>query len=191
MTTHHDHVGAATTRPVDNMDRRNWLADRWLIGGIYAAIVLIVVPLLLVKSLALLTWLPLLMALGPFAAGLWHPIASMIEARRPSPHQTVEHGQSPLKWMMLSFVITALVGIGAFLMIIAGSANWTSYSILTFGGIWTYILFGLPPVIMYAWTIQRLLAQRVFIGTIITSVVSLLAPWFWAGFMLYSQYHAL
>lgn len=176
MTTHHDDVAVSEDHPNDDMNRRNQLADRWLAGGIYAVIVLVVVPMLLVKSMTLPLWLPLLMALGPFAVGIWHAVTPK---------------QLSFKWMLLSLIVAAMMLIGAIFAIVFGSTNWASYSLLTFGGMWTYALLGLIPVIMYAWTLQRLLTQRAFVGTIITGAFSLLAPWFWAGFMLYAQYHAL
>lgn len=161
-----------------DMNQRNWLVNRWTPSLIYAAIILIPVPMLLVKAFALQWWLPVLMALGPILIGIWH--------------LTTFYCRGSIDWSGKSIVVGVAVGIGAALVILIGSGSWFSYSFLKSGWfIIMYALFGLTPVIAYAWMLQRLLAMRPLGLTLWLGFVSLLAPWFWAGFAVYAAYHAL
>jgi len=149
------------------------------------------VALLLTKGFALV-WLAVLMGFGPLLAGLWLFATNQIEVQGKLVYE------ESIERLVQSLTVAVAVGIGAFLVIILGSGSSLSYDVLkiggfvTFGGIVTYILFGLLPIIAYAAIIQRLLTKQWSLGwTIGLGLASLLAPWFWAGFAVYSAYHTL
>lgn len=184
-------ASTSVVRPGADMNKRNWLFDRWTWAIAYAFIVLIPIAMLLAKSFAL-GWLAVLMGLGPLLAGLWLFAANQLGARKKSPREATAYRQASIAWLVQSAIVAAIIGFGALLAIILGSGSWFSYDFLKIGGLWTYILLGLPPVVAYAAIIQRLLTKRWSLGwTIGLGVVSLFAPWFWAGFTVYATYHTL
>lgn len=185
-------TGTSVVWPDDTMNRRNWLFDRWTWALTYSGIVLIPVALLLVKAFALLGWLPALMALGPILAGLWLFATNQLGAKGKSPREATAYRQASIAWLVQSAIVAAVIGFGAFLVILLGSGSWSSYDFLKSGWfVLIYLLFGLTPVICYAAAIQRLLAKRSLGWTMGLGVASLLAPWFWSGFAVYAAYHTL
>ncbi|MBC7943608.1 hypothetical protein H7X68_03875 [Candidatus Saccharibacteria bacterium] len=177
------------------MNKREWLMTRWITAGSYAVIILIAVPWLLIRGSAL-GWLPILMAAGPFMAGLWLFVTHRRGATKcKSTRETKAYRQASVAWLVQSLIVAVIVGLGAVLAILVGSVGWYSYSFLTFGDgvirVVTYVLLGTLPVIAYMAAVQRLLAKRSIVLTYVLAVVSLLAPWFWAGFAVYSEYHQL
>jgi len=180
----------SVVRPGADMNKRNWLSERWTWAIAYAFIVLIPVAMLLAEGNALV-WLAILMGLGPLLAGLWLFATNQLGTRGKSPRETTTYRQASIAWLVQSAIVAAVIGFGAFLVILLGSSIWFSYDFLKIGGLWTYIVLGLLPVIAYAATIQRLLAKRSLGWTIGFGIASLPAPWFWAGFAVYAAYHTL
>ncbi len=171
--------------PSTDMNERNWRSDRWAWALAYSFIILLPVALLLTKGFAL-GWLAVLMGLGPLLAGLWLFATNQLEVQGKLVRET------SVERLVQSFIVAVVIGFGAFLVILLGSGSRLSYDFLKIGGLWTYILLGLPPVVAYAAIIQRLLAKRWSLGWAIgLGVVSLFAPWFWAGFTVYAAYHTL
>jgi len=180
----------SVVRPGADMNKREWLASRWTAAGVYAGIILIPVPLLLVKGFAL-SWLPVLMALGPILAGLWLFATNKLGARGKSPREAQTYRQASTVWLGRSVLVAAVIGLGSALVIVLGSGSWFSYSLLKSGGFVTYALIGLAPVVAYMTAIQRLLVKRSLGLTLIFGAGSLIAPWLWAGFAVYAANHVL
>ncbi len=184
----------SVVRPGADMNKREWLMTRWITAGSYAVIILIAAPWLLIRGSAL-GWLPILMASGPLMAGLWIFATHQWGATKcNSAREAKAYRQSSFAWLVRSLIVVAIIGLGAYLAIFIGSVGWFgwySYSFLTFGGQVTYVLLGTLPVIAYMASVQRLLTKRSIVLTYALAVVSLLAPWFWAGFAVYSEYHQL
>ncbi len=183
-------TSTSVVRPGADMNKRNWLSERWTWAIVYAFIVLIPVAMLLAKGNALV-WLAVLMGLGPLLAGLWLFATNQLGARGKSPRETTTYRQASIAWLVQSAIVAGLIGSGALLVILVGNSSWFSYDLLKSGGFITYLLFGLTPVIAYAAAIQRLLAKRSLGWTIGLGIASLFAPWFWAGFAVYATYHTL
>lgn len=171
--------------PSTDMNERNWRSDRWAWVLGYSFVILMPVALLLSKGFALV-WLAALMALGPLLAGLWLFTTNQLEVEGKLVRE------ASVERLVQSLIVAAIVGIGAFIVILLGSGSWRSYDFLKIGGLVTYILFGLLPIVAYAAIIQRLLAKQWSLGwTIVLGIASLFAPWFWAGFAVYTAYHTL
>ena len=164
----------------------------------YSALALIVVPFLLIKleATVLGTVLPFLMAGGLTFAGLWGTVATFLvnpKTGEPVPGRGAKAGLMFLLTAVLSvvawFAASAVIGIG--------NDSWDSYDTLKSGGITTYILLGLLPVVTYFVLLQAMSSRRIMtnIGWPIVSIIclalSMLAPWFWAGFKLYADYHVM
>ena len=172
------------TWPSTDMNERNWRSDRWAWALAYSFVILMPVALLLTKAFAL-RWLPILMALGPLLAGLWLFATNQIGVQEKLVYE------ESVGRLVQSAIVAAIVGIGAFLVIFLGSGSQTGYNFLKWGGLVTYILFGLTPIICYAAAIQRLLTKRSLGWTIAFGVLSLPAAWFWVGFAVYTAHHTL
>lgn len=191
-------------RPSIDMNRLNWLLDRWIWAISYSAVILIPLPLLLVKAFAI-DWLPLPMAIGPLLAGIWlfanHQLAArqMIVTSKSEGvavsnrlrRQAADYRRAAITWMVRALILALVAGGGSTLVILLGNDSWSSYNLLKSGGFVSYALLGLLPVIAYAVAIQRLLAKRSLNRTIACMIISLLAAWFWRGFAVYAAYHSL
>lgn len=175
---------------------RNAASTGWFIA--YSTVALVVVPFLLVKQEAstLNTALPFLMAGGPALAGLW----GMVTTYLPDP-KTGEPvpGRKALAIVMLwwTVVMSAVTWVMSSVLVAIGNDNWDSYNVLKSGGLATYALLGLLPVIAYLILMQAAASRRIIssckwqVASGICLAVSMLVPWFWAGFKVYSDYHAL
>lgn len=136
------------------------------------------------------------MALGLVLAGLW----GMIELLWPDPvtHEKREDRSSQMIWTGLAAGLMAVVlFLLAWLVATIGSGSWFSYDVLKSGGLVTYIIGGLLPVIGYTLVLYAVATRQIIINVkwraaaIIGLVFSLLAPWFWAGYRLYLDYHVM
>lgn len=177
-------------RPGAGMNKRNWETARWIISIAFAAVVLVVLPLVLIKS-STLGFLPLIMASGPLMAALWLFTTNQIGASLTENERTKQaFRDSSLVWLVNGVIIAVIIGIGAFFALLL-SGGWMSYDVLKSLGWISYALLGGLAVAMFAVAIWRLLAKRTMGWTIACAIISLLAPWFWAGFAAYAQYHTL
>ena len=136
------------------------------------------------------------MALGLVAAGLW----GMIELLWPDPvtRKKPEDRSNQMSWTGLAAGLMAVVlFLLAWLVGTIGSGSWFSYSVLKSGGLATYIIFGGLPVIGYVLALYAVATRQTItnmkwrVATIVGLVFSLLAPWFWAGYRLYLDYHVM
>jgi hypothetical protein len=107
--------------------------------------------------------------------------------------------ENRLSETILTLLITAFLGavmfFTAWIVTSLGSTSYFSYNVLKVWGLISYILLGSLPVVAYALTLHAVATRQVIttikwkVITIFSLVLSLAAPWFWAGFKLYADYH--
>lgn len=165
----------------------------------FSILATMVIPFLLQKTAIaeFCVWLAILMAGGLIVAGLWSA-GMLVFARDVKTDRWVDDRQSKA---IISLLVSAFMAVVMFLAVwlvtSIGGSNWDSYTVLKSGGLITYILGGLLPVVAYTLVLHAVATRQVItslgwrIATIICMAVSLMAPWFWSGYKLYSDYHVM
>ena len=171
--------------------------SHWLFIG-YSIIATMVVPFLLIKlelgSYRLLV--AFLMGCGLLVAGVWS--AGELFVRDVLTDQEAEDRRyRVIATLIVSVVLTVVMFVAAWLLMLLASQGWTGYNLLKSGGWVTYLLLGLLPVVAYILLLHAVGTRQIItsfgwrVMAIVCLVVSLLAPWFWVGFKVYSDYHVM
>lgn len=174
-------------KPDATMNKLNSIADMKLASFIWAFIIMVPVPWLLVKGNTL-GWLALLMGLGPILAGLWLFATMRLRARKSkkSPLKATYQRKAANEWVIKSLAVGLVLGLVAGLVVVVTGNSLVGYNLVKSLGFWTYAIIGLAPVVAYAWMTYRLLNRRKLGWTIALGLVSLLAPWFWASYLAWT-----
>lgn len=134
------------------------------------------------------------MAVGMILAGCW----GMLELFWPDPVTGKRVDDRPNRTIsagLAAAFLAVVISLLAWLVATVGATSFFSYDLLKSGGLVTYIIGGLLPVIGYALVLYAVATRQIITNVkwrfiaIAGLAFSLMAPWFWAGYKLFADYH--
>ena len=165
---------------------------------VYGISALMIIPFLLQKTAIaeFCIWLAIVMAGGLIIAGMWG-IGSLFVRNPVTDKRVDDRSSKAIATGLVSAFLAIMMFVTTWLVASIGSNSWDSYSLLKSGGLITYVLLGLLPVVAYIVALHAVATRQVItslgwgITTIVCMAVSLLGPWFWSGYRLYLDYHVI
>jgi hypothetical protein len=164
----------------------------------YGVIATMIAPLVALKQMPVASFcilLAFLMGLGLIGASLWG--IWTLYRHSPVTGMPVENrNQVARNYLITSLGTAVIVYLATWFLTWVFSNSWVTYTALKSGGLITYVLFGLTPVVAYIQSVygvatRKIITDRYWSFGIALILVpwSIMAPVIWVGFKVYSDYH--
>ncbi len=136
------------------------------------------------------SWLTLIMVSGPLLTGLFlftnyqnRAFRIRKEKSKTTTALAIAYRQTSLDWLRNSLLVAVGVGVGTEAIMRSTGSSQSGYDFLYSHEFPFTPVMGLLPVLAIVYTIIRLLNRRPMGLTYILAATSLLAPWFWVGYV--------
>ncbi|HEU4830762.1 MAG TPA: hypothetical protein VFS65_01155 [Candidatus Saccharimonadales bacterium] len=172
-------------------EKRNKRTAMWITASVLTAIAFWLAAPVGFHVLNFPYLLPLIMMSGILLVGIWLFASNQLNARRKSKREAAKQRSIANTWAAWSLVIAAIIGIGGSL-VTHFTNTWDGYTFLTSGGMISFTLLGMLPIVGYLFAIARLLNRKKSIWlTILFAIISLLGPYFASSWYVYTLYHVM